>query len=313
VPQQGAGLVQAYDAAHATSLFSIASLSLNDTEHFVHETTFTVTNLADTATTYDFYHLPAPAADTLDLIYRYSDPALHEASATLEFTPARVAVEPNGTAEISIRVALPEGLNPAVLPIYSGWIKANATSGAEVSSLTIPYVGAAAAMRNVTVLASERIWMSRSDDPLFPMLADGTAFQLAAPPSHPDWARPLWNATDLVLPLGALPEAWIWLVMGSAETRLEVVPLAPACSGPKPKPSDNGLGVQTLGNIAGYPILYHPPFGWMDVWDGSLADGTWAPPGRYRFSIFALKIFGDRTNPADWDRYDSSIFRLRYV
>ncbi|KAH8884080.1 subtilase [Thozetella sp. PMI_491] len=313
VPQQGAGLVQAYNAAHATSLFSISSLSLNDTEHFVSETSFTVTNLADTATTYDFYHLPAPAADTLYLIYRDSEPVLHEAYATLEFVPSTITVEPNGTVEIGVHATLPEGLDPTVLPIYSGWIKANATSGAGDSSLTVPYVGAAAAMRNVTVLASERIWLTRSDDPFGPVLADGTVFQLAAPPAHPEWARPLWNVTDLVLPLGALPTQFFWLVMGSAETRLEVVPLAPSCSGPKPNPTDNGLGVQTLGNIPGYPATYHFSIGWTDVWDGSLADGTWAPPGRYRLSIFALKIFGDRANPSDWDRFDSSVFLLRYV
>lgn len=44
VPQQGAGIVQAYDAVHAPAILSIDSLSFNDSDHFAGEQTFRVQN-----------------------------------------------------------------------------------------------------------------------------------------------------------------------------------------------------------------------------------------------------------------------------
>jgi hypothetical protein len=44
IPQQGAGLVQAWDAAHTTIELDVDSLMLNDTEHFAGTHTFSITN-----------------------------------------------------------------------------------------------------------------------------------------------------------------------------------------------------------------------------------------------------------------------------
>ena len=96
--------------------------------------------------------------------------------------------------------------------------------------------------------------------------------------------------------------------MGSAEVRVEIVPLDENTDG-----KDNGLGIVTLGNVAGYPVTYRRPIGWTSPWDGTLADGSWVPAGWYRLSIFALKIAADRTVLEGWDRYDSPEFFVRYV
>ncbi|KAF9872418.1 subtilase [Colletotrichum karsti] len=308
VPQQGAGMVQAFDAAYATSVISVAGLSFNDTDNLISEASFGITNVGDTPTTYNVSHVPALTAITLSDIYRSSSPDLETVYASLTFEPASFTLEPNATAEIRINVVPPKGLDAASLPVYSGWVALNGTSADGEVALSIPYIGAAASMKNVTVLAAERLSLSRSDDPRNPEVAANTTFQLSVPAEHPDWAEPLLNTTDLVLPVGALPDQFVWLVMGSAEVRLEVVPLD-ANSDSK----DNGLGVTTLGNVAGYPVTYRRPIGWMSPWDGTLADGSWVPAGRYRLSIFALKIAGDRSLPEGWDRYDSPEFIIRYV
>jgi hypothetical protein len=309
VPQQGAGMVQAFDAAYATSVLSVASLSFNDTDNLVAEASFSVTNVGDTPATYNLSHVPALTATTLDQIYRSSSPELNTVYATLTFEPASFALEPNDTFEVRVSVVPPKGLDAVSLPVYSGWVTVNGTSGDGVIDLSLPYIGVAGSMRNTTVLASQRLFFSRSDDPRSPELPANTTFQLPAPAAHPDWAQPPSNASDSLLPVGALPIQSLWLVMGSTEVRLEAVPIDSSTPGA----GDNGLGVVTLGNIAGYPLRYHRPIGWNSPWDGSLADGSWAPAGHYRLSVFALKISANRALVESWDRYDSPEFIIHYV
>lgn len=315
VAQQGAGMVQAYDAAYATSILSVAGISFNDTDSLVSETSFTVTNVGDSVATYNVSHAPALTAITLSDIYRQSTPGLSTAYATLTFEPATFTLEPNASAEVSVSVVPPQGLDAATLPVYSGWVVLNGTNADDDIALSVPYVGVAGSMKNATVLPSHRLFLSRSDDARNPTVLANTTFQVAAPAAHPDWAQPLLETSDLVLPLGALPDQFLWLVMGSAEVRLEAVPIAAPGSEPNPDAKDNGLGlgVTSLGNVAGYPVLFRRPIGWLSSWNGNLADGSWAPAGRYRLSIFALKIMADRSVPESWERYDSPEFIFRYV
>lgn len=302
-------MVQAFDAAYATSVLNVASLSFNDSDNLVSEASFTVTNVGDTPATYNLSHVPALTATTLYQIYRSSSPTLDTVYATLTFEPASFTLEPNDTSEVRVSVVPPKGLDTVSLPVYSGWVALNGTNGDGEIALSLPYIGVAGSMKNATVLASQRLFFTRSDDPLSPEVPANTTFQLPAPAAHPDWALPPSNTSDSVLPVGALPDQSVWLVMGSAETRIEAVPLDAGSPGAE----DNGLGVFTLGNVAGYPLTYHRPIGWMSPWDGSLADGSWAPAGRYRLSIFALKIAADRDLVESWDRYDSPEFIIRYV
>ncbi|POS73809.1 subtilase [Diaporthe helianthi] len=313
VPQQGAGMVQAFDAAFATSVLNVASLSFNDTDNLVPQALFAVTNVGDTPATYNLSHVPALTATTLFDIYRSSSPELDAVYAALTFEPASFTLEPNDTSEVHVSVVPPKGLDAASLPVYSGWVVLNGTNGDGDIALSLPYIGVAGSMKNATVLASQRLYLSRSDDPTSPEVPVNTTFQLPAPAAHPDWAQLPSNISDSVLPVGALPDQFLWLVMGSAEVSIEAVSLDSSSPAAAAAAADNGLGVVTLGNIAGYPLTYRRPVGWLSTWDGSLADGSWAPAGRYRLSISALKISADRTLVESWDRYDSPEFIIHYV
>ncbi|GJC78230.1 intracellular serine protease [Colletotrichum liriopes] len=313
VPQQGAGMVQAYDAAYTTSIVSVAGISFNDTDNLVSETSFTVTNIGDTAVAYNISHVPALTAITLNDIYRQSTPGLSTSYATLAFEPATFSLEPNTSAEVRVGVVPPKGLDAPTLPVYSGWVAINGTNADGDIALSVPYIGVAGSMKNVTVLASHRLLFTRSDNNANPEVPANTTFQIAVPADHADWAQPVLNTSDLVLPLGALPQQFLWLVMGSAEVRLEAVSITSPGPETKRDSNDNGIGVITLGNIAGYPMTFMRPIGWLSPWSGKLADGSWVPAGRYQLSIFALKIMADRTLPESWDRYDSPEFIIRYV
>ncbi|KAK1985464.1 subtilase [Colletotrichum cereale] len=313
VPQQGAGMVQAYDAAYTSSIVSVAGISFNDTDNLASETSFTVTNVGDTAAVYNVSHVPALTALTLGGIYRMSSPEPSTSYATLIFEPAAFSLEPNASAEVRVSVTPPGGLDAATLPVYSGWVAINGTNADGDIALSVPYIGVAGSMKNATVLAASRLFLTRSDDFANPTVPGNSTFQVPVPADHPDWAEPLLDASDLILSPGALPCQFLWLVMGSAEVRLEAVPVASPGPEPDRDAKDNGLGVFTLGNVAGYPTTFRRPIGWLSNWSGELADGSWAPAGRYRLSISALRIMADRALPESWDRYDSPEFIIRYV
>ncbi|KAM0282157.1 hypothetical protein ACHAQH_003197 [Verticillium albo-atrum] len=316
VPQQGAGLVQAYDAIYSKIILSPTHLSFNDTENLVSQSAFTIRNEGNSSVTYSVGQRPALTADTLwpGNIYKHSSPTLSNAFAELSFSSSEVTVQPGEEVEVLVSVTPPKDVDASALPIYSGWITLNDTTTENTGSeLVLPYIGAAGAMRNVTVMASSRMWLTRSDDWLSAELPVGATFQLPVPVNHSNWTRELLETSDLVLPTGAFPSQFIWLVMGSSEVRLELQLVAPSCLVSSPQQTENGLGDLTLGQIAGYPMTYHRNVGWSTVWNGRMADGSWAPPGRYRFIVSALRTFGNRNDVEDWDQFISTDFKVRYV
>lgn len=68
VTQQGAGLVNVFQAVHATTVISPGSLQLNDTAHFNGFQSFTVTNTAKGVKKYKVSHIPAGTALTVQSV-----------------------------------------------------------------------------------------------------------------------------------------------------------------------------------------------------------------------------------------------------
>ncbi len=166
-------------------------------------------------------------------------------------------------------------------------------------------------MRDHTVMASKRMFLTRTDDSRNPTVPANATFQIPVPALHPEWAVPSSPENGLLLAPYAMPDQDMWLVMGSAEVHLELVPISINAS--LATPQDNVHGAKTLGNIAGYPQRYRKPIGWLSAFSGLLADGQWAPPGRYKFTAYALKLFGIKGHSDSYDRYDSTEFEIRYI
>ncbi|KAL8414015.1 hypothetical protein RB594_005301 [Gaeumannomyces avenae] len=311
VPWQGAGMIQAYDAVHATALLSVPALELMDKARFNPNVSFTVTNLGNTPVTYKLSHTPALTAATLNPVYRSSTPDLYPYYATLKFQTESVTIEPNSSAEVRLTISPPTQLAENLLPFYSGWVVLNGTgaTGSQATSLSLPYFGTTASMVDMKVLASDRIWLSRSDEPRFPQVANGTTFQLPAPASHPEWAQPVLNGSATALPAGVMPSTFDWILLGSKEVRIEAVPVVAAGTAAR----DNGLGMLTLGSIAGYPVFDVGPGSRTKDWNGQLADGTYAPAGRYTLTVLVLKLNGDAGKLAGYDRFDFVEISIRYV
>lgn len=287
VAQQGAGLIQAYAAAHAKTLLSVSSLGFNDTDHLVPTANFTIKNTGSEAITYALGSVGAATAYTFsDSVYPDPFPglAIDDSYATVVLSPAVVTVPAKGEALVMVTVT-PPAVDGSLLPVYSGYITLNATNG---ENLSLPYQGIAGSLRSVTVMADA--WLSLStDDTATPIVGDNSSFVI-----------PLSNLTsDAVLPMAVLDMAF-----GSRLIQIEVIGLETGC---------RHNGTKNLGNIGGFPLLWMSRDAILPTWNGSLTDGTYAPAGKYKLAISALHIFGDTSNPSDYDKAETVAFNIRYT
>ncbi|KAK4638785.1 hypothetical protein QC761_704520 [Podospora bellae-mahoneyi] len=304
VPQQGAGLVQAWDAAKATTLLSTSGLSFNDTDHFNPVQTFTVSNTGSSSVTYSLSNVGAATA------YTYSSPgALTPASlpsveltgnfASLAFTPSTFTLGAGQRRIVTVKATAPTGLDVKRLPVYSGYIAIN---GSDSSALSLPYLGVAGSLHSVVVLNSDNTLLARARDSTNSPVAANLTFTL--PPPGQSNITAVRNRADM-------PKLVVTLAMGSAMIRVDVVPLT-NCS----TAAQNAkvvFGTRTLGQPEEFPSWYNPRGTLQYAWDGRLADGSYVPAGRYKLTVRALRIFGDESKSEEYDVTETVPFRIRYL
>ncbi|CAJ2510277.1 Uu.00g061770.m01.CDS01 [Anthostomella pinea] len=282
VVQLGAGIVQAYDAAHATTLLSASSLAYNDTDNLVDTLNFTITNLGSEEVTYDLGSVGAATGYTFsDSIYPDPFPGLEltDEFATITLSESKVTVPAGGDATISVTVTPPD-IDGSRLPVYSGYITLNGTNG---DSLSLPYNGAVGSLHDTQVLDTGYLSIS-SDADLNPVTGNAS------------FVLPKTNGTTNA----TYPVAVALLAFGSPQLNIKLVPAI-------------GSSSDALGHIFGSPYTYASRDPYATAFDGVMADGTYAPAGDYKFSIEALHIFGDASDLADYDIAESVAFSIRYV
>lgn len=285
--QQGAGLIQAYDAAYTNALLSVSSISFNDTDNFVSTAEFTIRNLGDEPITFDLSHVPAGTAYTLapNSIYPQEFPnEFTSQAASLSFSSDSVTVSANSESTVQVSPSPPTDLATARLPVYNGYIALNGSDG---SSLSLPYLGVAGSMRAATVLDTRSSYLTSSTDPDFNPVPANTTFTL---PGRNSTAGRNTN----------YPSVAISLALGSPLVSVEARPVGAG-------------GNATLGDIYGFPAPYNPRGATVSSWNGLLANGTLAPAGSYRLVTRALHIYGDESDASDYDVATSVPFSIRYA
>ncbi|KAB5517533.1 peptidase S8/S53 domain-containing protein [Coniochaeta sp. 2T2.1] len=301
VPQQGSGMVQAYDAAYATTLLTVSSLSFNDTDHFDGVKQFSISNTGSSEITYKLSNVGALTgytfADSTTITPDTFPNELVDTYASLSFGPSASVTIPAGQRKIiTVTATPPTGLEAKRLPVYSGYIAINGTDG---SSLSLPYMGVYGSMHSTTVLDASKTFLSRRSDTNSTAVAANTTFLLPPPGQVNNTAYA--NGTDL-------PKVVIELAMGSPLVRVDVVPIS-AC---KNVTTTIVLGTETIGQTANSPFVWNPRGQALVNWDGKLADGTYAPSGVYKFAVKALHIFGAADKASEYDATETVPFRIRY-
>ncbi|GAP91080.2 putative minor extracellular protease vpr protein [Rosellinia necatrix] len=280
VAQVGAGLVQAYDAAYATTLLSRSSLAFNDTDHLQKTLTFTIKNLGKDRVTYKLGSVGAATAYTFsDSIYPDLFPGLEvtDEYAKIKLSHSSITVPARGSAVVSVTVTPPK-LDGARLPVYSGYITLNGTNG---ENLSLPYNGAVGSLYGTQVLDTG--YLAISTDPDLNPVSGSAAFVLSKTPGA----------------AATLPVAVALMAFGSPRISIKLLQV-------------KGKNTKNLGDIFASPYDYASRDAYPATFDGRLADGSYVPAGEYKFSIEALHIFGNAKRSKDWDVAVSAPFTIRY-
>ncbi|KAI8627325.1 peptidase S8/S53 domain-containing protein [Xylariaceae sp. FL1651] len=281
VSQAGAGIVQAYDAAYATTLLSKSYLAFNDTDNLVDTLNFTVKNLGTTEVTYQLGSVGAATAYTFSSsIYPDGFPGLKVSDeyATIKLSDSEITVPAGGDTIVSVTVT-PPAVDGSRLPVYSGYITLNGTNG---ESISLPYNGAVGSLHDTQVLDTG--YLSISSDPNQNPITGNASFVLPKDPNA--------NAT--------YPVAVALMAFGSPRISIKLLHFT-------------GNGTENLGEIFDSRYDYASRDPYVTAFDGRLADGSYAPAGKYTFSIEALHIFGNASDPAEYDVALTAPFSIRYT
>ncbi|KAG6153767.1 hypothetical protein E4U37_002653 [Claviceps purpurea] len=294
-PQQGGGMVQAYDAAYATSLLSPSSLSFNDTDHLATNLNFTITNKGSRAVTYKLDQIPSITMYTLgqDGVSPMSFPneAVNE-QATLSFSQNSITLPAGHSTVVGVTAKPAAGaINPKRLALWSGYVTIKGTDG---SHLSMPYQGLTGSLHQATVLERGQAWVFPSDDSTnFTRSPDGFTYVVPKPGTANDYDN--------------LPSIYINLALGSPTVRVDVVPVQNGTNA-----AYSNSNATSIGEPFGLPSQLNER-GWTYFpWDGKLESGKYAPEGRYRFVARALRLFGDASKPQDWDVASTQSMVLKY-
>lgn len=302
VAQQGAGLIQAFDAAYATSLISISSLSFNDTDNLTKQS-FTINNLNAEAVTYELSNIGAATAYTFSAgsdasPYPMSFPNdLAAEYAELNLSESKVTISGGGNATIEV-TAQPPALDIARLPVWSGYIALNGSDG---STFTLPYQGISGSLHNLTVLvdSSDSVWLTTSE-------ASEAQTYDPVPGNHTFVLPPPETANGTNTSIASIA---VNLAFGSPLVRFWVVPVTPSIA---LNTTEVSGGIMTIGQIARSPMPWISRDVSAPVWDGQLGDGTFAPEGQYKVVVEALHVYGDESKTEEFDRAESPIFSIVY-
>jgi hypothetical protein len=308
VVQQGGGEVDAFAAVHTSTVIDVANLAFNDTAHFVKEANFTITNRGSSEITYNFDYVNAATAYTLpddgSTQPQTFPPDLVTSGATVQLSSGSVSVAAGKSEVVIVTLALPKDLTTARIPVYSGFITIKGSNG---DSLNLPYAGVASSLKDATVLdpSTGYPYITSTSDNTFVPLNSSTVFTISIANTTVNGTTD--NSTGLLI-----PNLRIGLVMPSSLIRADLIP-SNATYGTYTN-TTTILGVKTLGSIAGAPSVYQPRANaWSTAFYGVLDDGKRVPAGTYSILVRALRIFGDATNPADYDSAETEPFTIRYV
>lgn len=321
VSQQGAGMIQAYDAAFAKTVPGVENLSLNDTEHFAGAHTFSLENTGTQETTYVLGHMETPTMYTLapdaasPIKAGFPNPTV-DVWAKIRFNANSVVVPAGGAANVTVTFTAPSGgdLNATLLPVYSGYISVNSTRGDE--HLVIPYLGVAGSMRSVPILQASSSYLADYGSPA----EAGRVYALPRPdPADlPVLNNP--NKDPVHIPdTGKTPNMLVQPVLGTRALHVDVVVVSANSSGNYVGEEGNGqnskktpTGRPCFGALAGYPQAYVSRDEKRAFFQGLLADGTVLATGTYRLVASALRVFGDEAKEEDWDVVETVPFVVKY-
>ncbi|KAG5646298.1 hypothetical protein DXG03_003895 [Asterophora parasitica] len=308
VTQQGAGLINVYDALFATTSLSVGQLVLNDTAHFKSIQTFTVKNTGKTIEKYTLKHVPAGTAVTVTpgTIFPAKGPVpLTKAAASVTLSTTNFTLLPGLSLPIVAKFSLPKG-DASTYPVYSGFIEVS--SGPE--NLHVTYLGLGASLKDKQVLDNTDYYFGV---PL-PTILDNTG-EVQAKPTNYTFKDQDFPTVLYRLAFGT-PQLRVDLVDSNIQLAGTINPRGllshPFFTFPRPNKGGSFSKVKIVGPLA--ELDYIPRHdesadeGYTSIpVSTNFANGTRIPNGTYRVLVRALKVTGDATRQEDYESWLSPI------
>ncbi|KAL4251463.1 Alkaline protease 1 [Abortiporus biennis] len=307
---QGAGLVDAFTAIHTDIVISPGEFLLNDTANFKSLQTFTVTNTGTKNKAFKLSHIPAGTLLTLQ------PGSPFPADGPVPLT--------SQTQTLTAHFTPPTGVDPEILPVYSGFIEITNTDKTVSESYHITYLGVAASLKTAQVVDDSDLFFGVN----LPALGapDGTFIEgpanftfvngdLPTLVFRLDFGTPEFRV-DLVD-----PNVQVSTTIPSSNTKRDTIHVFERETFAFPQNSRSKGGsfaqVQTLGSLFEFDFLPRNSdeddgtgFNTVDI-DNVFANGTTVPNGSYRLLLRALKVTGDPTNEADFESWLSPIIGVQ--
>ncbi|XP_044721161.1 subtilase family domain-containing protein [Hirsutella rhossiliensis] len=258
VMQQGGGLVQAWNAAHAATLVKPGSLHFNDTDHRPSSISLEIQNTAKSEVVYELSNIAADTMYTLDgeKFERKQHPHRRiQAEAAINFSKSSVTIGPGQSATIDVSASDPQGVDSKRLPLWSGWVAVNGSDG---TSLTVPYLGLAGSLLS-TSNSQDLAPSTRGEAPPVPQ-ADGC---VTSPPNLVTYAKPGIALNFLlaspqvdvyIVPLNVCPADHSQEPAPAASNQTDSSPSTGACV-PESMITDI-KGIKTIGQVPGRSKRY---------------------------------------------------------
>ncbi|KAK0462602.1 subtilisin-like protease [Desarmillaria tabescens] len=314
VTQQGAGLINVYNAIHTTTIVSPGELILNDTANFQGLQQFTVQNTGKSAKSYQLSHVPAGTAITIrpGTFFPALGPVpLTSDQAKVWLSQTKFTLRPGQKKTIVASFMAPSGLDSSLLPVYSGFIQVS--SGSEITHVS--YMGLAASLRDQQVVDNTDFLFGV---PL-PLILD-TNGNVQTGPINYTFANSNYPSLLFRLAFGT-PLLRVDLVESDIDFQptLNTRALDSGHFFTFPHTHNGGsfARVKIVGPLAELDFFSRNDedpdnFGYNTIAMRSpvFANGTAIPNGSYKFLLRALKVTGDPTKEEDFESWLSPIIGI---
>lgn len=134
--QQGAGLVNVYNAIFSKSVISPGQLLISDVSKTVYGTAnITISNPSTKSVKYILSH---QGAGYMDYYLQYMEINQQANYGTAKFSAPTVTVGAGKSTTVQVTVSPPTSVTPSALPVFGGYIKVSDNAG---ESFSVPYLG----------------------------------------------------------------------------------------------------------------------------------------------------------------------------
>jgi Subtilase family/Fn3-like domain len=309
---QGAGLFNIHNAINKKTSIFPSEISLSDTARLVPIHQITITNEGTMDMNYVILHKKAasfaPYAAGDDAIQTYSSASLGNFSASVTFGPSRFTLKAGKSRVVKVKFIPPK--KAPLLSFYSGFVQV-VNEADEI--LTVPYAGVIGNYKSAPVLSRKSAmfdtWTAETLGVSLPTGFYGTESNKIGK-GETLTINPNLTSFALVFPLYSTTTRYSSFnisYMGNDKTVLEFIAKNNLTRENVGQPwiySENGAGIQD-GQVSRYSVLPNQltsPI--IYLWGGQVSNGQKVqrlPRGLYKFSIYALRQFGE----FDWSKKET--------